>query len=419
MTVTAPPMLPLRAGWPLTGILLLYPLWWALGLGVLVFPLAALPMAVILIRRRRAGRRLAVPPGFAFWLLFLVVVVVSIGALGEDPPGTVPGSAAGRLIPVSFRLVEYAALTVLLLYAGNLTEDELPRRRLVRLLGWLFLVTVALAKGLVVLGLMILLRCGLVSFGQALYYCIGAYAAGMLGRLFGASDVFTLMLAGMAAAGLVGFVLGFLLARYRSIFFGLLSLAVSMILYGLLVKTEALGSTDGFHVLPSTLFGLRPADAWVRYTVLAVALLVAFIAALLVHRYLGTPLGRLASAIKDNEIRVEYMGASARHAIHVKYVIAAALAGLGGALAATTVGHIDPEMAYWTTSGEFIFITILAGTGNVIAPFLGALVFGVIQTVAFGISPNTWQMVLGGSLLVVIVFLPNGLWSLFRGRKLA
>jgi ABC-type branched-subunit amino acid transport system permease subunit len=283
----------------------------------------------------------------------------------------------------------------------------------------LFLVTVALAKGLVVLGLMILLRCGLVSFGQALYYCIGAYAAGMLGRLFGVSDVFTLMLAGMAASGLVGFVLGFLLARYRSIFFGLLSLAVSMILYGLLVKTEALGSSDGFHVLPSTLFGLRPADAWVRYTVLAVAVVVAFIAALLVHRYLGTPLGRLAPAIKDNEIRVEYMGASARRAIHVKYVIAAALAGLGGALAATTVGHIDPEMAYWTTSGEFIFITILAGTGSVIAPFLGALVFGIIQTVAFGISPNTWQMVLGGSLLVVIVFLPNGLWSLFRGRKAA
>ena len=281
----------------------------------------------------------------------------------------------------------------------------------------LFLVTVALAKGLVVLGLMILLRCGLVSFGQALYYCIGAYAAGMLGRVFDVSGVFTLMLAGMAVAALVGFVLGFLLARYRSIFFGLLSLALSMILYGLLVKTEALGSSDGFNVLPSTLFGLRPADAWVRYMVLAVAAVVAFVAALAVHRYLATPLGRLAPAIKDNEIRVEYMGASARRAIHVKYVIAAALAGLGGALAATTVGHIDPEMAYWTTSGEFIFITILAGTGNVIAPFLGALIFGIIQTVAFDISPNTWQMILGASLLVVIVFLPQGLWSLFRRRK--
>lgn len=283
----------------------------------------------------------------------------------------------------------------------------------------LFLLTVALAKGLVVLGLMMLLRCGLVSFGQALYYCLGAYAAGMLGRLYEVSGVFTLMLAGMATSALVAFILGFLLARYRSIFFGLLSLAISMILYGLLVKTEALGSSDGFNVLPSTLFGIRPADEWVRYTVLAVAAVIACLAALAVHRYLGTPLGRLAPAIKDNEIRVEYMGASARTAIHVKYVIAAALAGLGGALAATTVGHIDPEMAYWTTSGEFIFITILAGTGSVIAPFLGALIFGIIQTVAFDISPNTWQMVLGASLLAVIVFLPQGLWSLFKRRKAA
>jgi ABC-type branched-subunit amino acid transport system permease subunit len=274
----------------------------------------------------------------------------------------------------------------------------------------LFILTVAIAKGLVVLGLLLLLRCGLVSFGQALYYCIGAYAAGMLGRLFEVSDVATLMLAGMTASALLAFVFGFLLARYRSIFFGLLSLAISM-------KSETLGSSDGFNVLPSTLFGIRPPDDWVRYAVLAVAAVVAFIAALAVHRYLGTPLGKLAPAIKDNEIRVEYMGASARYAIHVKYVIAAALAGLGGALAATTVGHIDPEMAYWTTSGEFIFITILAGTGNVIAPFLGALIFGVIQTVAFDISPNTWQMVLGASLLAVIVFLPHGLWSLFRRGK--
>jgi len=281
----------------------------------------------------------------------------------------------------------------------------------------IFLLTIAIAKGLVVLGLLILLRCGLVSFGQALYYCIGAYTAGMLGRLFEVSGVLTLMLAGMVVAAVTAYVLGFLLARYRGIFFGLLSLAVSMILYGVLVKSETLGSSDGFNVLPSTLFGIRPADEWVRYAVLVIALVAAFVAAMLVYRYLKTPLGSLAPAIKDNEIRVEYMGASARYAIHVKYVIAAALAGLGGALAATTVGHIDPEMAYWTTSGEFIFITILAGTGSVIAPFLGALIFGIIQTVAFDVSPNTWQMVLGAALLAVIVFLPTGLWSLFRRRK--
>jgi len=281
----------------------------------------------------------------------------------------------------------------------------------------LFILTIAFAKGLVALGLMLFLRAGLVSFGQALYYCSGAYAAGALGRFLGVSDIFLMMAAGCAASALLGFILGFLLAKYRGIFFGLLSLALSMILYGLLVKNEALGSTDGFNILPSTLFGVRPSQEWLRYAVALSAAGVALAAAYLVHRYLKTPLGRLAPAIKDNEIRVEYMGASARQAIHTKYVIAAALSGIGGALAATTVGHIDPDMSYWTTSGEFIFMAILAGTGSVVAPFAGALIFGVIHTTAYDLSPNTWQMFLGTSLLLLIVFLPEGLWSLFRRRK--
>ena len=280
----------------------------------------------------------------------------------------------------------------------------------------MFIVTIAFANGLVALGLMLLLRAGLVSFGQALYYCLGAYAAGGIGRFIGVSDIFLQMLAGALTAGCFAFLLGFLLAKYRGIFFGLLSLALSMILYGLLVKNQALGSTDGFNILPSTLFGVRPAPEWVRYSVLASAATVSLTLAALVHRYLSTPLGRLAPAIKDNEIRVEYMGASARRAVHVKYVIAAVLAGVGGALAATTVGHIDPQMAFWTTSGEFIFITILAGTGNVLAPFAGALLYGIIHTTAYDLSPNTWQMSLGLALLAIIVFLPEGLWSLFRKR---
>lgn len=281
---------------------------------------------------------------------------------------------------------------------------------------FLFILTLSFATGLVALGLMLLLRAGLVSFGQALYYCIGAYTAGALGRYLGVSDILVQMTTGAAAAASTAFVVGFLLAKYRGIFFGLLSLALSMILYGLLVKSEALGSTDGFNILPSTLFGLRPGPQWVRYTVAATGGGVALGCGFLVNRYLRTPLGRLAPAIKDNEIRVEYMGASARYAIHVKYVIAAALAGIGGALAATNVGHIDPEMAYWTTSGEFIFITILAGTGSVVAPFIGAFIFGAIHTAAYDLSPNTWQMSLGTALLLLIVFLPDGLWSLFARR---
>jgi hypothetical protein len=128
--------------WPITAVLAFYPLWWALGLGVLIFALVAVPMLFLLLRRAAAGRPVRLPPGFAWWGIFLIAVVVSIGALGADPAGTVPGHAAGRLPAVLFRLGMYVALTVLLVYAGNLTEAELPRQRLVRLLGWLFVLTV-------------------------------------------------------------------------------------------------------------------------------------------------------------------------------------------------------------------------------------------------------------------------------------
>jgi hypothetical protein len=129
--------------WPVTGLLAFYPLWWALGLGVLIFPMLAAPMVLLLLRRRLAGRPLRMPPGFGWWALFLVAAVVSIAALGADPAGTVAEPASTRLVAVLYKLLMYVALTVLLVYAGNLTEAELPRRRLVRLLGWLFAVTVA------------------------------------------------------------------------------------------------------------------------------------------------------------------------------------------------------------------------------------------------------------------------------------
>ncbi|HEU4923258.1 MAG TPA: branched-chain amino acid ABC transporter permease, partial [Burkholderiales bacterium] len=122
---------------------------------------------------------------------------------------------------------------------------------------WLvFLLALAIAKGLVVLGLLLLMRTGLVSFGQGLYFGLGAYAAALLAHRAGIGDAAVMLLAGTACAALVAAVLGLLLARYREIFFAMLSLAFSMILYGLLVKSSTLGSTDGFHVVPRTVAGL-------------------------------------------------------------------------------------------------------------------------------------------------------------------
>lgn len=129
-----------RAAWPLVWLLAGYPVWWALGLGVLIFPILAVPMAMALLRRRSCLR---LPPELLLWLLFLLTIVVGMLALGVNPAGTVPGSVLGRLPGVAFRIVEYGSLTVLLLYAVNLSERELPQRRLVALLGWLFAVTVA------------------------------------------------------------------------------------------------------------------------------------------------------------------------------------------------------------------------------------------------------------------------------------
>jgi branched-chain amino acid transport system permease protein len=90
---------------------------------------------------------------------------------------------------------------------------------------------------------------------------------------------------------------------------------------------------------------------------------------------------------------------------------------VGGAITALAVGHIDPEMAYWTTSGEFVFVAILSGTSSVAAPFVGALLLELLRSYAYEHAPNTWQLVMGGTMLAVILFLPEGLWSIFQRRR--
>jgi branched-chain amino acid transport system permease protein len=283
----------------------------------------------------------------------------------------------------------------------------------------IFLTTVATAKALVVLGLMILWRTGQVSFGQALYFGAGGYAAGLAGLWLGLADAIFLVILGGAVGALVAWVAGLLLARYREIFFAMLSLAFSMILYGVLVNTEALGSTDGVNVTSPTFLGYAPLGAAQVQAVYLLTIVIGLIAACLVHVYLQSTIGQLTTAIRDNEIRVEYLGVSARAVIHLKVVIAGALAGIGGVLTALAVGHIDPEMAYWTTSGGFVFVTILAGTGSVIAPFLGSLLFELVRSFAMVYTPETWQLMLGAALLVTILFCPGGLWSLFERRGAA
>ncbi|MGH1426418.1 MAG: branched-chain amino acid ABC transporter permease [Arenicella sp.] len=278
-------------------------------------------------------------------------------------------------------------------------------------------VQVSLGTGLVALGVMIQMRAGLVSFGQGLYFCIGGYAAGMAGKFWGISDFFVLMVCGILASVFVAYIAGFLLRRYREIFFAMLSLALSMILFGLLSKIEVLGSTDGFNLPSATYLGWAPEGVAAKHSLYIATCIPAIICAILLNRYLRSPMGYIGEAIRENEIRIEYLGTSAHHAVHKKYMIAAAVSGTGGVLWALALGHVDPEMTNWTTSGQFVFVSILSGTGNIAAPLLGTFILEIVRVYAVEASPNTWQMILGVIMLLTIVFLPKGLWSLLQKTK--
>jgi ABC-type branched-subunit amino acid transport system permease subunit len=179
-----------------------------------------------------------------------------------------------------------------------------------------------------------------------------------------------------------------------------------------LVKTESLGSTDGFTVATATFFGYAPRGDALGRALYWLTLGVGAVCAVLIGVYFRSVAGSLAAPIRDNEIRIEFLGVSASRIVHVKIFVAGVLGGLGGALAALAIGHVDPNMAYWTTSGGFVFVTILAGAGSIGAAFIGSLCFEAVRSFAVDAMPGLWQMTLGSVLLLTILFLPDGLGSL-------
>lgn len=129
----------LSRGWPLTVLLVGYPVLWAFGLGTLGVFALAVPMGVYLARKRPV----LTPPGFGLWLLFMLTVLLSAALLELNPPGTVAETITHRLTPYAFNLAGYLAATIILLYAGNLPEETFPRQRLVKQLAFFFIIVVA------------------------------------------------------------------------------------------------------------------------------------------------------------------------------------------------------------------------------------------------------------------------------------
>ncbi len=277
----------------------------------------------------------------------------------------------------------------------------------------LFILSKSLFMFIAVMGVTLFLRGGQVTFGHALFYAVGTYTAGFSVKWFGFRDALVLVPVGTLAGLIMAALVGLLMARYRGVFFAMLNLAFSMLLYALLLKLYGFsGGTDGLAVGTATLAGV-PIQAG-SFGFYYFSLVIAGLATFAVYRFLASPVGYLLTALGENEIRIEYTGESARRVLYLTYVLAGGLAGASGVLAAFSIGHVVPEDAYWIQSGEFVFVALLGGFEGLAGPLMGAVAFEFIQTYTSKFFPYAWQMVLGGIMLLVILFRPGGLFAIYE-----
>ncbi len=277
---------------------------------------------------------------------------------------------------------------------------------------------VATSFGIAALGVSILIRSGQLSFGHAMFSCAAGYAVAFAARAMPELDSAVLILLGTVFGAVMGMVIGLFVVRYRAIFFGMLNLALSMVLFSILGKFYSLtGGTDGIRLARPTFFGVRMERDGFETTLLVVAVVLAVALAWGVQRYMMSIAGQALTAVKTNETRLEYVGLSANRALWIGYVISAALCGLSGAMFALMQGLVTPEMGYWVRSGEIVFISILGGVGHPVGAFLGAVVFEFVKLYSAALFTGAWQMVLGFVLIGLVFFVPTGLSGLLFRKE--
>jgi branched-chain amino acid transport system permease protein len=273
--------------------------------------------------------------------------------------------------------------------------------------------TIILTSGLATLGVVVLLKAGLISFGHGLFYATGAYAVAYLAPVLHVNALFV-VLAATVIAGVLAFVVGLFMVRYRGVFFAMLNLALSMVAYTVLLKFYNLtGGSDGMQIGAMRFFGLVRKDGSFLYVLFYITLALVIVVGWWLTRYLKSPLGWALTAIQNNETRVEYMGKPVRKILLVAYTLSGLLAGLGGAITAVAVGYVDPGFSYWLKSAEFLVIAVLGGVGSVVGAFGGSLIFEMLSINAAQYLTNTWSILLGIVIYAIVRFAPKGLWGLY------
>ena len=277
------------------------------------------------------------------------------------------------------------------------------------------------AYATVLLGLNLLFGYGgLLSFGHALFIGIGAYAAAVLTGKLGVLHMEAILLVAVAASVLVAAPVGALCVRYVKIYFGMLTLAFGMLFYSFLLKFYHLtGGDEGMRVLRPTLLGFDlSATPKVQFLIgpyYYYSAAVLAVAAFVMWRIVASPFGLCLKSIRENPTKAESLGISVNRYRWVAFVISAAYGAVGGALLGPTTGQVDPNLAYWTHSGNLVFMTLLGGFTHFFGPVLGAFVFIYLQDAVMSVV-SYWRLVFGAILAVLVIFVPGGLVGLVTGR---
>src|SRR5262250_2217142 len=258
---------------------------------------------------------------------------------------------------------------------------------------------------------------GLVSFGHAAYFGIGAYATGILMKKLGVSFLLAFPAAGVLA-GLFALVFGFFCVRLTRIYFAMLTLAFAQIVWAICFKwNEVTGGEQGMPEIPYPSFewidrvaslvpvlgGYRTSDYY-YFTCLIVVGACLFI----LRRIVASPFGRMLTTIRENAERAEFIGVNVRRYELAAFVVAGAFAGLAGGLFGIFNRGVFPDFAYWTKSSEVLIMTLLGGMGSFYGPALGALVLIWLnqQIVSY---TEYWPFILGTILVILLFVFPGGI----------
>jgi branched-chain amino acid transport system permease protein len=254
---------------------------------------------------------------------------------------------------------------------------------------------------------------GLVSFGHAAFFGIGAYTLALLSPKYEAASLWPTLLAAVIAAAVCAAAVGALAVRVKGIYFIMVTLAFAQLFYFVFHDTEFGRGSDGvsMNFKPVWAMGpvklIDPEKPLHAYYLVFACLLATFGFLRLLRR---SPFGRALSGIKSNEHRMRSLGFRVYRYKLASFVIAGAIAGLAGYLSALQYGFVNPELLSWHQSGSVLVMLILGGLGTFQGAVVGAFAFAAMQELFQLVTPH-WQLLLGGTIVLVVLALPGGLTS--------